>query len=94
MRTARQSSKISSLNRLWSFAPLASSEMAKADTGRFYSASDPEHGRQIVLNTWVTLFLLSGGQMVAVGGVLGDGLKAVVSEEAATASRSRLSAST
>jgi hypothetical protein len=32
--------------------------MAKADTGKFDSASDPAHRRQIVLNTWVTLFLL------------------------------------
>ena len=90
MRTARQSSKISSLNRLWSFAPLASSDMAKADTRKFHSASDPAHRRQIVLNTWVTLLLLwGGGQVVAVGGVFGDARKAVVSEEAATAGRSR-----
>jgi hypothetical protein len=71
VRTARQSSKISSLNRLWSFAPLASSEMAKANTRKFDSPSDPAHRRQIVLNTWVTLFLLwGGGHVVAVGGGL------------------------
>ena len=87
MRTARQSSEISSLNRLWSFAPLASSEMAEADTRKYDSAA---HRRQIVLNTWVTLLLLwGGGQVVAVGGVFGDARKAVVSEEAATAGRSR-----
>jgi hypothetical protein len=61
--------------------------MAEADTRKFDSASDPAHRRQIVLNTWVTLLLLwGGGQVVAVGGVFGDGRKAVVSEEAATLS--------